>query len=191
MSGNERLDFMNLKNRIFAKYEIIYDLNDSAISNLSELNALDQFHFLKFSNQIQQMNLVMIDSALPGMISILASSAFINGSKLLIFDTICSNKELNLNDHSQTFLNYKLQHLFYHYLYSNVASLEVFMGDINGRNIYCVEDVLENKLKFYSIYDQRALFTLAVEHINCEVDFQLSMVTGNSLILHLRIFYCD
>lgn len=77
--ANKRPVFIHLKEKVFAEYKIIYHINDGyAIKELSRFSSKHQLLFQKFSNKIQQMNLMYVDSIFPIHLADVALELFFN-----------------------------------------------------------------------------------------------------------------
>src|SRR5690242_11629687 len=98
-------NFIHLNKLIFANYKIIYHINDSyKIKNLSSVHSKHILLFQKFSNKVQQMNLIIVDDIFPILLADVALSSLLNNissfndyaliadKKLLLIDTI-NNKD--------------------------------------------------------------------------------------------------
>lgn len=181
-------NFIHLKNKTFAEYNFIYHINDGYIvKELMKFNDRNQLLFQKISNKVMQMNLMIVDSVFPLLLSdvvlfVLLNKSesfhnYINANKRIFI----SNKEYNID-----LLKYKFRQFIHYLLYSDIASEIVFTGSIDSYKVYYLKDV-KGELKYYSIYEQNELQELMFNRMKLEINFKKSIIRKDEAEICLRI----
>ena len=99
----EKLKFVNLTNRYFAEYEIIFRVNDGyKLKNIFDFHFKEQLLFQQFKNRNQQLNLMLIHSVFPLILADMALlvllgkiknlNDYINSNEKIIFPPIINQK---------------------------------------------------------------------------------------------------
>lgn len=166
----ENLDFINLTNRKFAEYNIIYHVNDGfKINELKDFKHKEQLLFQKFESQNQQLNLMLVDSVFPIILADLALLAllgkiksfdcYINSHDRITFPRIVDDK---------AFFESKMKSFINGLIYGEVSGLESWNGETNNQRVFCRKNSI-GELEYYSIYDRKKLLDLLIKKINIEV----------------------
>jgi len=188
LEENQR-DFINLKGKNFADYQIIYHINDCyQITDLSRFRTKDQLLFQKFESKEQQMNLMYVDTIFPILLSELALFVFVDEVKSFE-DYLKLKKQVRILqiESDKFYLKYKIIDFIKQLVYSNIAGKTYSNGHFYNDRIYCIKNDF-GEIDFYSIIDQLKLFNFLIKKIKLEIDFNSSRVTENEVNLCLKIF---
>lgn len=181
-------NFIKLKELTFGEYGIIYHINDCfSISHLSEVNSKHQLLFTQYSEKIQQMNLVLIDSLFPKILADVALEVFLN--EVSTFKQYIQTKKLtNIIDNSKdkNYLKYKFLSFIHHLLYSEISSNKVCKGETQSEKIYCLKNDA-GELQYYSIYEQNELQLMLFDKMSLEINKESSSIFDNKIKLNLKI----
>lgn len=155
------IDYINLNNRQFAEYKIIFRANEfHKLNNIGDFRCKEQLSFERYENNNLQSNLMLLDSNLQIIIAdiaLLVSLRKINN----LNDYIYSNERISFpaikNDKS--YFERKIMDFLNGLLYGDVAANDIWNGNTNSKRIYCYKN-RNNELKCYSIYESMALYDL-------------------------------
>ncbi len=155
------IDYINLSNRQFAEYKIVFRVNElHKLNNIGDFRFKEQLSFERYENNNLQSNLMLLDSNLQIIIAdiaLLVSLRKINN----LNDYIYSNERISFpaikNDKS--YFERKIMDFLNGLLYGEVAANDIWNGDTDGKRIYCYKN-RNNELKCYSIYESMALYDL-------------------------------
>ena len=180
--------FIKLKELTFGEYSIIYHINDCfSINQLSAIHSKHQLLFTKYSDKIQQMNLVLIDSLFPAILADVALEVFLN--EVSTFKQYIQLKKTitvidRVND--KNYLKHKFLSFIHHLLYSEISSNKVCIGEIQSDKIYCLKNST-GELQFYSIYEQNELQLMLLDNMNLVINRESSSITDEQIKLSLQI----
>jgi len=189
---NERIaSFINLKGKIFAEYNIIYRINDKfSVSNLSQFKNKYQLLFQRFESKVQQLNLVMIDSLFPSILSDIALEVFLNNISSFnqYIDLKKTIKVIDADSKvEKEYFKYKFLTFIHQLLYSEIATDNVFNGKILTDRIYCLKNN-NGEIEFYSFFEQNKLQQLLFEKMRIEINLDTSSISRKEVKLCLKIF---
>lgn len=167
----EKLDFINLTNRQFAEYEIVFRINDGyKFNNIGDIRFKEQLLFQSFKNKKQQLNLMLIDSVFPIILADMALlvllgkvknlNDYMNSKEKIIFPQIINDK---------IYFERKIMDFMNGLLYGEVGGELVWNGDTDNSRVFCIKNKT-NELDFYSIYERNNLFDLLKSKIKIEVN---------------------
>ena len=141
---NESTNFINFNNLSFDKIELI----------------IDRYNKIRFKDQVQYLNILMLDSSLPDiLLSIIILLKYNN--QILLTDFI------NLNEKNKVYNVYKLKTFIFHLLYSDVTKNKVWDGNTNNYKVFCYKE--NDELKYYSIYENKELVDLIFNRLYFKV----------------------
>ncbi len=186
---SSKANFIHLRGMLFAEYNIIYRVNDCySIKDLSEVALKHQLLFQKFENETQQMNLVLVDSIFPTILSDLAIEVLTKRISLLKeyinlerkFILFCEGQD-------QQYYKYKFQ-TFIHYLaFSNINGVEVCKGEIYMDKVYYKKNN-QQEIDYYPIYRLKELQNILLEEMLVRIDFSKSQIRNKEATICLQIF---
>ncbi|MCX6312213.1 MAG: HpaII family restriction endonuclease [Bacteroidetes bacterium] len=181
--------FINLKAKTFAEYDIIYRINDCyAINQLSQINSNHQLLFQKFNNQIQQMNLVIVDSAFPIILADVALHVLTE--EISTFEEYINARRFFVAvnpKYDRKYLTYKFKTFIHHLLFSNIASGNICKGEIEIDKVYCRKND-SSELEYYSTFQQFEMQEMMLEKMQLEINLKSSSLSNHIATLNLRIF---
>ena len=133
------IDYINLSNRQFAEYKIVFRANElHKLNNIDDFRFKEQLSFERYENNNLQSNLMLLDSNLQIIIAdiaLLVSLRKINN----LNDYIYSNERISFpaikNDKS--YFERKIMDFLNGLLYGEVAANDIWNGDTDGKRIYC------------------------------------------------------
>jgi hypothetical protein len=167
----QKIDFINLTNRHFAEYEIIFRVNDGfSLKSLGDFSFKEQLLFQRFKNINQQLNLMLIDSVFPLILADMALlvllgkiknlNDYINSKERIIFPQIVNDK---------IYFERKIVDFINGLLYGEVGGKVVWNGDTDNRRIFCIKNT-NDELDFYSIFERNMLLELLKSKMKIEVN---------------------
>ncbi len=181
--------FINLKAKTFADYNIIYRINDCyAINQLSQIKSNHQLLFQKFNNQIQQMNLVIIDSIFPIILAEVALNVLTE--EISTFEEYINARRFFVAvnpKYDRKYLTYKFKTFIHHLLFSNIASGNICKGEIDINKVYCRKND-SSELEYYSTFQQFEMQEMMLEKMQLEINLKSSSLSNHIATLNLRIF---
>lgn len=183
------IEFIHLKGRIFAEYNIIYRVNDCYnIKNLDRVTGKHQLHFQKFQSKIQQLNLIIVDSIFSNILAdftsevLLKKVSSINEYVNLKKDSIMISREWD-----RKFYRYKFQ-TFVHYLtLSNIHTKEVCKGEIYTDRVYYKKS--NEGIDYYPIYCLHKFQEVLLEQMKLKVNYSKSYIFNQEANVCLEIFF--
>ena len=184
--------FIKLKELTFAEYDIIYHINDCfSINQLSAVHSKHQLLFTKYSDKIQQMNLVLIDSLFPTILADVALEVFLN--KVTTFQQYIQLKKTfsvidSIND--RHYLKHKFVSFIHHLLYSEISSKAVCTGEIQSDKVYCLKNSA-GELQFYSIFEQNELQLMLLDKLQLQINHKSSSISDEQIKLSLQIKFIE
>lgn len=185
----DKREFIKLKGRTFAKYKIIYHINDCFhIDDLSRFSIKHQLLFQKFESREQQINLMYVDSIFPIILADLALDVFLQ--KVYSFhDYLSSEKSIFVSfvGSSNLYFRHKIVSFIKLLAYSDISEEKYSKGKIDSEKIFCIKDEL-GSTNFYTIYDQHKLVDLLVDKMKLEIDLKSSFISKTEVSLYLKIF---
>ena len=133
-----RSTFMNLRNKIFAKYFIKYRINDLySINEITKFRSKHQLLFQKIENINQQVNLAIVDSVFANILADVLLEVFLNN--ISTFNQYISTKnKISLVDKKDEliYFKYKFFNFIHFLLYSEIALNKTFKGEISSDRVY-------------------------------------------------------
>jgi len=173
ISTNNRYstDFINLTNRQFAEYEMIYRINDGyLLKDIGDFKFKEQLFFQRFKNKNQQLNLMLIDSVFPIILADIALLVLLEKVKTL-HDYLNSNERIIfpqiIND--KIYFERKIMDFMNGLLYGEVGGKAVWNGNTDNRRVFCIKNT-NDELDFYSIFERNKLHELLKSKMKIEVN---------------------
>ncbi len=187
---SKKANFIHLKEVLFAEYNIIYRVNDCySIKNLSKITLKQQLLFQKFENKNQQMNLVLVDSIFPNILSDLVVE--ILTKRISSFDEYINLKRnyfLFGEEQDKQYYKYKFQ-TFIHYLaFSNISGFKVCKGEIYADKVY-YKKKNDQEIEYYPIYSLKELQNMLLDKIKVKVNHSKSSIFNKEANICLQIFF--
>ncbi len=187
---SSKSNFIHLKGNLFAEYHIIYRVNDCySINDLSKVRLEHQLLFQKFENVTQQMNLVLVDSIFPNILSDLTVGVLIK--RISSFDEYINLKRnfiLFDDKRDKQYYKYKFQ-TFIHYLaFSNISGLEVCNGEINTNKVYYKKNN-QAEIDYYPIYRLKELQNMLLDKMTVKINHSKSHIFNNEANVCLQMFF--
>lgn len=187
-SPTQKPDFIHLKNKVFAEYNIIYHINDGySIKDLTRFSFKDQLLFYKFSCKIQQMNLMLVDSIFPIHFSDLVLETFLNN--LSSFSEYINLKKMFTvfdSKKDKDYFTYKFRSFIELLLYSNISSNEVCNGDIESERVYYFKND-SGEITYYSIFERKQLKDLLLDKLKLIINLKKSFFINDEVCLNFKI----
>ncbi|MBC7721398.1 MAG: HpaII family restriction endonuclease [Pedobacter sp.] len=180
--------FAHLKNKMLGKYHFIYRINDGySIKEFGGINNKNQLLFQRIDNKVQHLNLMLVDSIFPLILSDVVVEALLNEG-LSFSKYINSKKHFIVNDMAfdSVYFKYKFKQFIHYLLFSNICSNEVCEGIIDYDRKFYLKNYL-NELQYYSIYEQKELQNLLFEKVTLNVDKSASAISANEISICLEI----
>ena len=79
---NKKATFINISNKVFAEYVLIYRVNDGySVSDLKNFKSKHQLFFQRIESINQQLNLIFVDSVFTNILADVVLEVFINKIK--------------------------------------------------------------------------------------------------------------
>jgi hypothetical protein len=182
------LNFIHLEPKMLGEYDIIYHINDCySIKRLTEIQSKNQLLFQKYSSEIQQMNLIFVDSIFPILLADVALETFLKRISLFR-EYINFKKEFCIGNfrNDSTYLNYKFKSYINYFLFTNISARKVCNGEIPTDVIYYSKNNL-HEIIYYSIYERSKLMELLLDKIHLKINISKSTITKEKVSLNLQI----
>jgi len=171
INNQQSTDFINLTNRQFAEYEIVFRINDSfCLKSIGDFSIKEQFLFQRFKNRNQQLNLMLIDSIFPIILADMALlvllgkiknlNDYLNSKEKIIFPQIINDK---------IYFERKIMDFMNGLLYGEVGGKAVWNGNTDNRRVFCIKNT-NDELDFYSIFERNKLHELLKSKMKIEVN---------------------
>lgn len=176
------LRFIHLKALSLGSFRIVYHVNDGyVIEGLSQIRSKDQLLFQKMVSRNQQLNLMMVDSVFPLMMTEMATVVLIKGPM-----TCAQYVQSGNPSHGEYLMEQKLQQFIHHLLYADVADEKPFNGSLDYERVYYRKG--ENgDVEYYSIYEKRELESYVYTNAVVKIEVESSVMSGGEAILDLKI----
>ncbi len=181
--------FIHLNDRTFAHYKIIYRINDGyAVRDLTQIHSKHLLLFQKFSNKIQQMNLMLVDSIFPIHLADVALEVLMNNVSSFK-EYILLKKKFTVLDpkRDEQYFNYKFKTFIHHLLFSNIASHEVCKGIVKHDKVYTLNYQFD-EMEYFSPLGISKLIDGVLDKMKLKIDFNQSKILKEEVELKLRIF---
>ena len=183
-------NFVNIRDKLSTEYFFIYHINDGySITDLAKIKIKNQLFFQKINNNVKQLNLMIIDSLFPFILSDLTLDVLLNN--INSFSNYVKNKEsliINNIQFNQSNMKHKFNYFINLLLLSNISSDEVFNGNIDSNKIFFLKNQL-NQIQYFSIYEMNELQNLLFNKITLEIDFTKSLINDSAANICLKILY--
>lgn len=183
-------NFVNIRDTLFTEYFFIYHINDGySITDLANIKIKNQLIFQKINNNVKQLNLMIIDSLFPFILSDLTLDVLLNN--INSFSNYVKNKEsliINNIQFNQSNMKHKFNYFINLLLLSNISSDEVFNGNIDSNKIFYLKNQL-NQIQYFSIYEMNELQNLLFNKMTLEIDFTKSLISDSVANICLKILY--
>ena len=181
-------NFIHLKNLRLADYNFIYELNKNCYrSDIKNVIKKDLLIFNRLDNMIQQLNLMMIESSLPNILSNIILDIIDKGNFSLGINFILQEcRERALKNESNYYIKYKLKMFLYHLLFTNTSSSNVFIDKIKYENVYYFK-CEKKELEYFSFYQQNELLDLVYSKSIFQIKLNKSSIKDGLAIINLSI----
>jgi hypothetical protein len=180
--------FIHLKRKIFAEYNITYQINNCySIKSLDEIKTEYQLFFQKYNTKLQERSLFLIDSIFPILLSDIVIQTLIG--KVSTFQDFLNLDRFFIAKNSKIhrrYYTYKLRTFIHLLLFCNTTSSKPFISEANTPIFYYQKD--DSKAEYYSIYQQRELQELLLKKIKLDVKLSKSILIKKKVILNFRIY---
>ena len=166
----EKPNFINLTNRKFAEYEILFRVNDVfELNSINDIKFKEHLLFQRFKNKNQQLNLMLIDSAFDLILADIALLVllgkitnlkdYINSKERIVFPQIINDKD---------YFERKIMDFINGLLFGEVGGKKEWNGETDNRRVFFIKNP-NDELVFYSIYESKNLFELIKSKITNRV----------------------
>ncbi len=183
-------NFVNVRDKLSTEFFFIYHVNDwYSITDLAKIKIKNQLFFQKINNNVKQLNLMIIDSLFPFILSDLTLDVLLNN--INSFSDYVKNKEsLIINNilFNQSNIKHKFNYFINLLLLSNISSDEVFNGNIDSNKVFFLKNQL-NQIQYFSIYEMNELQNLLFNKMTLEIDFTKSLINDSVANICLKILY--
>jgi HpaII restriction endonuclease len=190
MIQEKQATFVNLSNKVFAEYVLIYRVNDGySISDLKKFKSKHQLFFQRIESINQQLNLIFVDSVFTNILADLVLEVFINKANCFN-DYINSKYKIRLieDKHEESFFKYKFNDFIHMLLYCDIASNKIYDGVEHADRVYCLKNKM-GEIEYYSIYEQFALQSKLLEELILEINLNSSTLSNQEVRLSFNIRY--
>ena len=169
-------NFIHLKNLLLANCNFVYELDKNCLANVKSITHEHVLKFLGLKNRNQYLNLLMLESRLPSILSeiiinmiaekkiILKTASIISG-----FDVFTFRDDIDVN------LKHQFKKMLYGLLFSNAGSCYVFDGSMEDHRVYYWKGV-EGELKYCSVLELNILLEFAYSKSYFQIDLKKSFV---------------
>ena len=181
-------NFIHLRNLSLAEYNFVYKIKETFyLSEIKKIKKTDQLIFYRLDNRIQQLNLIMIESHLPNILSNIVLCMIEQGSFSLSTKFIRQKyTDLTLINESDYYIKYKLKTFLYYLLYTNISSSDVFIDKIKYENVYYFK-CEKKELECFYIYQQNELLDLVYLKSIFQIKLDKSSIKDGLAIINLSI----
>ncbi|HWY12140.1 MAG TPA: HpaII family restriction endonuclease [Bacteroidia bacterium] len=184
-----KLDFIHLKAKIFGEYNIIYHINDCYnIKSLDRVTSKHQLLFQKFENRIQQINLILVDSVFPNILSDLALEILIK--KISSFNEyIRLRKDFILFNRAkdQYYYRYKFNSFIHYLTFSDINESQVCSGEIYTDRVYYKKSKRQG-IEYYPIYCLYKIQKMLLGKMKIKIDYYKSYISNQEANICLQLF---
>lgn len=190
MIEEKQATFINLANKVFAEYILIYRINDGYnVTSLERFHSKHQLLFQKIESRKQQLNLMFVDSIFTNILADLVLEVFLNNARSFN-DYIKSKYKIRLVEEKEEdhYFKYKFSDFIYMLLYCDIASEQFNSEKEHTDRVYCLKNKL-GELEYYSIYERSALQSKLLQELTLEIDFNSSSLTNQEAKLSFIIKY--
>ncbi|MBK5285041.1 MAG: HpaII family restriction endonuclease [Bacteroidia bacterium] len=181
-------NYIHLKDKVFAEYNLIYHINDSySIKQLSKVRYKEQLLFQKLSSKIQQMNLMLVDSIFSIHLADIVLETFLN--KISTFKEYINLKKdfiVISAKRDKDYFNYKFNSFINYLLYSNIASEQVYKGEMETDKVYYLKSE-SGEIDYYPIFRQGELQNLLLEKMLLQINLNKSSISQEEATLCFKI----
>ncbi len=181
-------EFIHLRGVVLAQYKIIYHINDGFdVNKLVDVKSKHLLFFQRFSNVMQQTNLILVDSSFPVYLADLTSELFFH--RVATFQQYTQLKKdfvVISKKFDATFFKHKFYEFIRLLLYTNLATSQVFNHQLQTQKIYVLNNA-EHEAMHYTYYQQRELQQLLFEQAELSVNMEPSTKTKSRVVLGLEI----
>ena len=189
MPNGKKIDFINLKGKVFAEYKIIYHINDCySIKKLSQFSSKHQLLFQKFESKSQQGNLFLVDSIFPNILSDVALEVFLNNVSTFNEYTEAKKQIWVIHVRSdKDYLKYKFVTFIQYLLYTHIATKKTYNGRDQTERNYCLKNQ-SGEIEFYPVLVLHELRTMLLDKMKLQIDLKNSSIGKEKVKLCLKIF---
>lgn len=183
-------DFTNLRKQLFAEYLFVYHINDGYfITDLDQIHSKHQLLFQKIYTKVMQMNLMIVDSCFSILLSDIVLDVFLNNISSFAQYT-SHKKKITIDDteFDQYYIKYKLNYFINQLLFSNIASDEIYKGNIEVNKTFFLKNQ-SSEIQYFTIYERYELQDLLFNQMTLEIDFSKSYIRETSANICLRILF--
>lgn len=142
--------FIRLKSRLLIEIDFEFETSSTP----------DEYRFVRVSNRLMHLNLMLVDSKFPEILSDIVQcvNRFGSGSlsELIVRLTMRSHFKL---EYADRYYQYKVRHFLELLLFSNLNSKDVCKGKIDSSIVYCCKNRQE-ETQFFSLVNRHELFDL-------------------------------
>ncbi len=186
--GFDPTNFVHLKNITFAEYQFKYHLNDCyGECDLSGLRNKDQLLFQKMSPKNHQLNLILVDSMFPILLSDIVLEVFIRGISSFEQYKAKRVEPVLMDMHlPRAYLHNKLFSFMDYLLYSKIAASKVWNGRFDYETVFYRKDG-NGEIQYYPVYNRKELFEYMMPNVQLGIDKEKSFVKGRTVSLCFTI----
>lgn len=185
----EKPNFINLTNRKFAEYEILFRVNDVfELNSINDIKFKEHLLFQRFKNKNQQLNLMLIDSAFDLILADIALLVllgkitnlkdYINSKERIVFPQIINDKD---------YFERKIMDFINGLLFGEVGGKKEWNGETDNRRVFFIKNP-NDELVFYSIYESKNLFELIKSKMKIE-NMASNLVSKNKYVICLKLSF--
>ena len=171
-----------------ADYNFVYELNENCYrSDIKNIENKELLRFNGLENTTQQLNLMMIESSLPNILSNIVLGIIQERNKSL--NTILlkqSFENLVLKKDGDYYIKHQLKKYLQYLLFSNIGSSNVFDGKMEFENIYYCKSQ-NGVLQYFSAFQLNDLLGLVFVKSFFQIDLKKSFVINEKVIINLSI----
>ena len=169
-------NFIHLKNLLLANCNFVYELDKNCLANVKSITHERVLKFLGLKNRNQYLNLLMLESRLPIILSDIIINMIAEKKFTLKTASIISGfDEFTLRDDIDVNLKYQFKKMLHGLLFSNAGSCDVFDGSMEDHRVYYWKGV-EGELKYCSALELNILLEFAYSKSYFQIDLKKSFV---------------
>ena len=169
-------NFIHLKNLLLADCKFVYELDKNCEANVKSITHERVVKFLGLENKNQYLNLMMIESRLPIILSdiiinMIAEKKFTLKTAFMIseFDVFTLRDDIDVN------LKYQFKKMLHCSLFSNAGSCDSFDGSMHDRRVYYWKG-FDGELKYCSALELNIILEFAYSKSYFQIDLKKSFI---------------
>jgi hypothetical protein len=181
-------NFSSLNNRTFAKFSLIYHINDCySIAEIDNIKTKNQLFLQKLRNTSQQHNLMLVDSVFLSFLSDLTIEVLLG--KLSCFEDYVYKKRCftilpNLNNYKYLF--YKFTIFLDLLLFSDIAMKKPSKGEWNSNKIYYLKQ--KESIEYFNLLLSKEQRDFLLKYIKVKILREETFIKKKTATITIQIY---